>query len=357
MHQVSKLDFTGQGIYTALDTHRKSWKVTVFTEHFEHKTFSQSPDVDGLVHYLHRNFPGGEYHVVYEAGFCGFWIHDKLKEKGINCIVVNPADVPTTDKEKKGKCDPVDSRKLARNLRNGDLIAIYVPQREKVEDRSLVRTRHAMVKKQTRCKNQIKSILHFYGIEIPEALAERRWSRKFIDWLSELQMTRASGDVTLKTYLDELSHLRQTIAKLTKEIRRLAHTEEYAENHRLLKSVIGISTLTAMTFLTEIVDIHRFKNLDRLANYVGLVPDTASSGEKEVNIGITSRRNSQLRGILIEAAWVAVRKDPALLLAYSQLLKKGLNKKIAIVKIARKLLNRIRSVLKNKQEYVLSVVE
>lgn len=357
MHQVSKLDFTGQDIYTALDTHKKSWKVTVFTEHFEHKTFSQSPDVDGLVHYLHRNFPGGTYHVVYEAGFCGFWIHDQLKEKGIHCIVVNPADVPTTDKEKKGKCDPVDSRKLARNLRNGELIGIYVPQREKVEDRSLVRTRHAMVKKQTRCKNQIKSILHFYGIEIPEALAERRWSRKFIDWLSELQMTRASGDVTLKTYLDELSHLRQTIAKLTKEIRRLAHTEEYAENHRLLKSVIGISTLTAMTFLTEIVDIHRFKNLDRLANYVGLVPDTASSGEKEINIGITSRRNSQLRGILIEAAWVAVRKDPALLLAYSQLLKKGLNKKIAIVKIARKLLNRIRSVLKNKQEYVLSVVE
>lgn len=357
MHQVSKLDFTGQDIYTALDTHKKSWKVTVFTEHFEHKTFSQSPDVDGLVHYLHRNFPGGKYHVVYEAGFCGFWIHDQLKGKGINCIVVNPADVPTTDKEKKGKCDPVDSRKLARNLRNGELIGIYVPQREKVEDRSLVRTRHAMVKKQTRCKNQIKSILHFYGIEIPEALAERRWSRKFIDWLSELQMTRASGDVTLKTYLDELSHLRQTIAKLTKEIRWLAHTEEYAENHRLLKSVIGISTLTAMTFLTEIVDIHRFKNLDRLANYVGLVPDTASSGEKEINIGITSRRNSQLRGILIEAAWVAVRKDPALLLAYSQLLKKGLNKKIAIVKIARKLLNRIRSVLKNKQEYVLSVVE
>jgi len=136
----------------------------------------------------------------------------------------------------------------------------------------------------------------------------------------------------------------------------LAHSEEYAENHRLLKSVIGISTLTAMTLLTELVDLARFKNLDRLANYVGLVPDTASSGEKEVNIGITSRRNPHLRGILIEAAWVAVRKDPALILAYSQLLKK-VSKKIAIIKIARKLLNRIRYVLKNKQEYVFAVVQ
>jgi len=356
MHQTSKLDFTGQRIYTALDTHKKSWKVSIFTEHLEHKTFSQVPDVDGLVNYLHRNFPGGDHKVVYEAGFCGFWIHDRLTEKGIKCIVVNPADVPTTDKEKKGKCDPVDSRKLARSLRNGDLIGIYVPHREKVEDRSLVRTRHSMVKKQTRCKNQIKAILHFYGITIPEALAEGRWSRKFVDWLSDLEMIRASGDMTLNTYLDELSYLRQTIAKLTKEIRRLAHTEEYAENHRLLKSVIGISTLTAMTFLTELVDLNRFKNLDRLANYVGLVPDTASSGEKEINIGITSRRNPHLRGILIEAAWIAVRKDPALTLAYNQLLKK-VSKKIAIVKIARKLLNRIRYVLKNKQEYVPAVVQ
>lgn len=356
MQQTSKLDFTGQRIYTALDTHKKNWKVSIFTEHLEHKTFSQAPDVEGLVHYLFRNFPGGDHQVVYEAGFCGFWIHDRLAEKGIKCIVVNPADVPTTDKEKKGKCDPVDSRKLARSLRNGDLIGIYVPRREKVEDRSLVRTRQAMVKKQTRCKNQIKAILHFYGIKIPEALAEGRWSRKFVEWLSELEMIRASGNMTLSTHLDELSYLRVTIAKLTKEIRRLAHIEEYAENHRLLKSVIGISTLTAMTFLTELVDLNRFKNLDRLANYVGLVPDTASSGEKEVNIGITSRRNPHLRGILIEAAWVAVRKDPALILAYNQLIKK-VSRKIAIVKIARKLLNRIRYVLKNKQEYVPAVVQ
>jgi len=356
MQHTSKLDFTGQRIYTALDTHKKSWKVSVFTDQFEHKTFSQVPDIEGLVHYLRRNFPGGEYIVTYEAGFCGFWIHDRLAEKGIKCVVVNPADVPTTDKEKKGKCDPVDSRKLARSLRNGDLIGIYVPHREKVEDRSLVRTRQAMVKKQTRCKNQIKALLHFYGIAIPEVLAEGRWSRKFIDWLSGIEMVRNSGNVTLKFHLAELTYLRQSIADLTKEIRRLAHTEEYAENHRLLKSVIGISTLTAMTLLTELVDLTRFKNLDRLANYVGLVPDTASSGEKEVHIGITSRRNPHLRGILIESAWVAVRKDPALILAYSQLLKK-VTKKIAIIKIARKLLNRIRYVLKNKQEYVLAVVQ
>ena len=76
-------------------------------------------------------------------------------------MVVNPADVPTKDKEKATKTDRVDCRKLARSLRNGELEAIYVPSRIKGEDRSLVRTRQSMVRKQTRCKNQIKSILSF----------------------------------------------------------------------------------------------------------------------------------------------------------------------------------------------------
>jgi transposase len=356
MTQVSKLNFAGQRIYTALDTHKKSWKVAIFTEHFEHKTFTQPPDPEVLVRYLQRNFPGADHQVVYEAGFCGFWIHDRLREKGIKCLVVNPADVPTTDKEKRTKSDPVDSRKMARSLRNGELKGIYVPHREKIEDRSLVRTRQAMVKKQTRCKNQIKSALYFYGIIIPEELAGGHWSRKFINWLSEIQMTRASGNVALKAYLTELLYLRQTIFDLTREIRRLAHTPEYDENHRLMKSVIGISTLTAMTFLTEVVDLYRFKNLDTLACYVGLIPDSDDSGEKKRTTGITSRRNPQLRGILIEAAWIAVRKDPALMMSYNELLKK-VSKKIAIVKIARKLLNRIRYVLKNKQEYVPAVVQ
>jgi hypothetical protein len=36
---------------------------------------------------------------------------------GVNCIVVNPCDVPTTDKERKQKGDPLDSRKIAGVLK------------------------------------------------------------------------------------------------------------------------------------------------------------------------------------------------------------------------------------------------
>jgi transposase len=356
MNHVNKLDFTGQQIYVGMDVHKKSWSISIFTDQFEHKTFSQPPEVGMLVNYLKRNFPGAAYKSAYEAGYSGFWIHDRLQEQGVQCLVVNPADVPTKDKERANKTDRVDCRKLARSLRNDEIEGIYVPSRPKVEDRSLLRTRNAMVKKQTRCKNQIKSILCFYGIHIPDELANSHWSKRFINWIESVRMERASGNLSLKVHLDELKHIRQTIAEMNRAIRSLAHSDDYRNNVRILKTVPGVSILTAMMLLTELYDINRFKTLDKLCSYVGLIPNTDSSGETDHKTGMTGRRNALLRFILIESAWTAVRKDPALMMAFNELCK-HMTKTKAIVRIARKLLNRIRYVLKNQQEYVPAVVQ
>ena len=356
MVNLIKLDFTGQHIYIGMDVHKKSWSISILTEQFEHKTFSQPPEPSVLVNYLKRNFPGATYHAVYEAGYSGFWIHDQLQEQDVECLIVNPADVPTKDKERAKKSDRVDCRKLARSLRNRELEGIYVPSRTNVEDRSLLRTRRGMVKKQTRCKNQIKSMLAFYGIHIPEDLTQSHWSKRFINWIDEIRMEKASGNFALKAHLEELSHIRQIVAGLNRSIRALARTDEYRTNVRLLKTVPGISIVTAMTLLTELYNINRFASLDKLASYVGLIPNTDSSGEKDNTTGITDRRNPGLRVMMIESSWVAVRKDPALVMTFNRLCKNTTKTK-AIVQIARKLLNRIRYVLKNQKEYVPAVVQ
>jgi len=356
MDHINKLDFSGQSIYVGLDVHKKSWSVSIYSEQCEHKTFAQSPEADKLVRYLKRNFPGATYHAVYEAGFSGFWAHEQLQEKGVNCIVVNPADVPTTNKERTTKRDRTDCRKLARSLRSGELEGIYVPARPKLEDRSLVRTRQSMMKKQTRCKNQIKSLLFFYGINLPEELIRSHWTQKFIHWLEGIQMERASGDMALKAHLEELYHLKQIIASLNRAIILLSRQAEYGQMVRLLKTVPGISTLAAMIFLTELGELARFTSLDKLTSYVGLIPDVESTGETEHIKALTRRRNPQLRTLLIEAAWVAARRDPVLLLAFNNYCQR-MKKTRAIVKIARKLLNRMRYVLRNHAAYVPAVVQ
>jgi transposase len=108
-----------------------------------------------------------------------------------------------------------------------------------------------------------------------------------------------------------------------------------------------------MILLTELGDIARFGSLDKLCGYVGPVPDTRASGEKEGVGDLTRRCNHLLRPLLIECAWVAVRKDPSLALAFHTMSKRTLKTK-AIVKIARKLLNRIRFVLRNECHYRIS---
>lgn len=89
-----------------------------------------------------------------------------------------------------------------------------------------------------------------------------------------------------------------------------------------LLSIPGIGFYTAATLYTEIIEIERFKNLNRLAAFVGLIPGSNSSGEKEQLTGLTPRKNPHLRHLLVEASWIAVRRDPSLLKAFSELTKR-----------------------------------
>lgn len=352
------LDFNGEDIYVGIDVHKKNWKVTIQTDEVVCRTFNQDPNVKILSNYLKRNYPNANYYCAYEAGYSGFWIQQQLENENINCIVVNPADVPTTDKEKKQKTDKRDSRKIARSLKNGELVGIYVPDKHSLEERHLVRSRAMLVSDQTRNKNRIKSLLNFYGINYPENLKEstKHWSKRFYNWLQEVEFNTEYGKSNMQSLVNYSLHIREMILLKTREIRKLSKTEKYSNVVHLLGSVSGIGPLSSMIFATEIQDIRRFKNLDHQCSYIGLIPNTHSTGDKE-NIGkITNRGNKYLKNALIECAWMAIKYDPALLCAFKKLCK-TMDPNKAIIRIARKLLSRIRYVLLNKKPYVMAVVK
>lgn len=355
--KVKELSFKGQNIYIGIDVHFKSWVVTVMVGNIVYKTFSQDPNAEKLSSFLRKNFPTGNYLSVYEAGFCGFSVHRALEITGIKNIIVNPADIPTTDKDRRQKEDKRDSRKLSKALKNGELDGIYIMSKEMEELRSLVRYRKTIVKELIRHKNRIKSILKLYGIIIPPELnvASKYWSSRFIKWLKTLNVSTSQGSLVLQETIDTAEHLRGKLLKINKEFRLLNKDSQYAKTINLLRSVPGIGIIVALTFITELETIKRFKNLDKLCSYVGLIPTTNSTGEKEKVGRITRRSNKPLRTSLIESAWVAIRQDPSLLLKYNEL-RVRMNPNEAIIRIAKKLLNRIRYVLKNEQEYVNAII-
>jgi transposase len=321
-----------------------------------YKTFSMDSEAKLLKQYLEREFPGGNYYSAYEAGFCGFSVHRKLEKLGINNIVVNAADIPTTDKERRQKEDKRDSRKIARSLKNGELTAIHIPKVEIEELRSLVRYRKTLSKELARQKNRIKSFLKIYGIEAPESINNTKsWSSKYIKWLESVRLSTLPGEMVLKESIDTLQFLRQKKLKILRELRKISTESKYKEDIKILRSIPGIGLINSLTILTEVGDITRFKTLDKLCSYIGLIPSTNSSGEKEKTGRITNRSNKELRSMIIESAWVAIRHDPALVIKFNKLIKR-MKPNNAIIRIAKKLINRIRYVLKNKQEYENSIV-
>ena len=353
--QSNEISFKGQNIYVGIDVHLKSWSVTVLSENSVLKRFVQPPDPDALHRFLTRNYPDANYHSVYEAGFCGFWIHERLTALGIENIVINPSDVPTTAGERIQKTDAVDSAKLTRSLRAKELKGIYTPDSTSLEIRSLIRLRSTITKDVARQKNRIKSHLRFLGYEIPAEYCNRYWPQRFIVWLRELDMKTQSGRQSLDFMLDLLENLRKEKLQMTRALRALSRTEQYEKPLELVMSVPGVGQQVGMALLAEIVDIKRFKDAGHLSKYVGLVPMCHDSGEHQGIGDITIRKHSFLRTLIVEASWVAIRQDPAMTLAYECHCKRMKPSK-AIIKIARKLVNRIYFVMKWQTPYVNCVV-
>lgn len=341
--------FTDQKIFIGIDVHKKSWSVSVFGEYNMFKTFTQPPSSLALERYLLNNFAGADFYAVYEAGFCGFSIYNDLNSLGIKTIIVNPADVPISDKEKKQKSDAVDSRKLARSLRAGELTAIYVPQDETLNDRSILRYRNKLVGDQTRCKNRIKGFLYFNGIEIPEQFDGTKWGKGFVGWLS----VKAKSYWALEALIDQLLYIQEALKKVNRQLLEISKKDAYNKQFELIKSIPGLGTLSAIHVLLEIEDISRFKTNNQLASFVGLTPIRHASGESEWVGPMTPRGNKQLKKYLIEASWIVVRRDPEMMAAFGKLCKRMIKTK-AIIRIARKILNRIKAVLESGQPYEIN---
>jgi len=351
------LSFKNQDFHIGIDVHKNQWTLSVFSMNMLLKKFqSIDPSPSVLLKYMQRHYPDGNYHAAYESGFSGFWAARKLKAAGVNCMVVHASDVPSSQKERLNKNDRVDSRKIARSLSNGELMSIYIPEKVAEEYRYLNRHRLKTIKDQTRLKNRIKSVLHQFGFTIPLHYQERRWSGVFINWLLTIKFDTEYAQFAYEDLVDQFI---QTRARITIQLRKMrAMAKEQTPFDiliPLLLTVPGIGFITAMTLVTEIIDMDRFHTLEKLASYVGLIPSINSSDETEINLGISPRRNKYLRTMLIEAAWKAVKIDPALTMKFNNLSRR-MNRNKAIVRIAKTLLSRIRYVWKNQKPYVLSVV-
>jgi transposase len=354
MSKVNQLDFTGKVIYCGIDVHKTNWKVNARMEGVEIAAFSQNPDNGLLKKHFEKSYPGAVLKVAYEAGFCGFEIQRSFSSSGIDCIVVNAADIPSSDKDRKRKDDKRDARKLSVELSKGNLQGIYIPDKQMQAARSLVRQRYRLVQDQTRCINRIKHLLLSNGIKIAEK--EERWSQKFIDKIKKADTGSMPLKISIDFAIEQYLQIRRILKEITVAIRELSKQAPFLKVQQFLQSVDGIGLITGMVIQTEIGDINRFKHLDSLCDYVGFVPDIYCSNDKTIVRGMSHRGNSFLKEAIIESSWVLIRKDPAMLMKYNEY-RCRMNGNKAIIRISKHLLSRIRFLWKNEQTYVKGLVK
>lgn len=335
-------------IFIGLDIHKKSWSVSIQTDLFFHKTYSMPSNAGDLYDYIAKNFSRYEVHLVYEAGCCGFSTARYFLNVGWTVLVVNPADVKKGDKERYQKTDAIDSRMLSNQLKSGVLKGIYIPSEKEEQFITLARHRTQVTKKLRQTKSHIKSMLLYHGITIPVEFDNSNWTHGFLEWLDQLKFSTLSGDLALKGKLRIYRFIKSEYLAIANQMRAYCR-QEYKTDYYLLKSIPGVGGYLASVIIAECGNLRRFNTEGQFASFIGLIPGIYNSGGSEKCLGITPRSRSQLRSYLVEAAWIAIRKDIEMQQYYRK--HQGKNVKSVIIKVAHKMSRRILSVIKTETPY------
>jgi len=135
------IDYSGKTICVGIDVHQKDYQVAKVYQGICLGNHRMAAHSDALIKHLRSHYRGADFKCVYESCSWGFNLQRRLKAAGMDCIVVNAADVSTTDKERRRKTDPVDALKLARDLECGELRGIDIPDETLQQERNLIRYR------------------------------------------------------------------------------------------------------------------------------------------------------------------------------------------------------------------------
>jgi transposase len=345
----------GKKVYVGLEDSKRTWKLSVRCEGMEVHFISFEARYSVLRDYLRNNYPDCDIIVIYEAGFKGFGLYDKLTEDGIGCIVTPPNKV-TQEKNTKIKTDKIDARRLATVLEKDDYKECSVPDPERREDRQLSRLLVQVQNELISTKNRIRKFFDFNGYA--EVFPAGRWTEKDYAEARSTQLPE-SLKIALDSYFELLDKIKEIRKKLHVQVMALTKKDRYKNVVRIINSVSGVGKLTAIRLVLEWGDdmAERFKSGKSLAGFSGLTQSEYSTGESIRKGRITRQGRGYIRAWLVQCAWVCIKKDPAMLEAYNRISGNTGSKKKAIVAIARKIVVRIWTCLSTNTEYCIGVIE
>jgi len=252
----------------------------------------------GLERLAERLKEFGEVRCVYEAGPCGYELRRFLEDKGIRCDVAAPSLIPRKPGDRV-KTDKKDAEKLARLHRMGELTSVHVPAPAQEALRDLVRGREDAREDLMRRRHRLSKFLLRQG----RRYEGNKWTQKHWSWIRSQVFEDKNSETVLGEYLVAIEQELERIKRLEEQIEEESRNPELAPTVARLRTLRGVDTITAMTVVSEVIDLNRFASPRELMAFIGPVPRERSSGGKERRGSITKTGNAHLRRVLIESAW------------------------------------------------------
>ena len=319
-------------LYVGMDIHKNFIQAAALDEEGNIITEQKfKSDCEAIKRFV-KSLNAQKIHAAIEATCTWYHVYETLNALDVETTLVNMRRTKTIA-ESKIKTDKLDAKTIAQCLRTGFIATAYIPPKNIMEQRNILRHRMSLRKEIVRYKNKIHAILLRNGIQ------HHDYSDLFgaggMKFLRRLTLSD-SEQYSLTSYLNIVETLVQEKTQTAKKIEALCKNNHQA---MLLTSIPGISYYSAMIILTEMGEVHRFSNPKKLCSYAGLVPRTIQSGNHVYHGRILKECNQNIKWILDQCTHIHIRycSDSLITKLYYRVeAKKGANK--ATVAASRKLL-------------------
>jgi transposase len=235
----------------------------------------------------------------YEAGPTGYGLYRQITSCGHECVVAAPSLIPRKPGDRV-KTDRRDAVSLAKQLRAGELTAVWVPDTAHEAMRDLTRAREAAVEDLRRKRQQVSAFLLRQGRHYEGKTA---WTKTHLKWLASQTLDYWEQRIAFEEMLLAVHQAADRIERLGQAIRTALPDWSLAEVVRGLMAMRGMDLISAAGFVAEIGDLSRFQTPRELMAYLGLVPSEESTGDRVKRGPITKSGNRRARRILVECAW------------------------------------------------------
>ena len=340
-------------VFIGIDVDKSSFSFTVQDHTALNRSKKMPASPEQLYNYIGNNFSDKRVLCAYEAGPTGYRLYDYLSGKQQPCVMLSPCSIPKASNERV-KNNRLDSERIAWHLKSGKLRPIRVPSEPYRQLRQLIGMRENYSRQSTITKQRIKALLLFESIDQHVADTKQNWSGIYIEQLKHLPcpaMVRCKLDMLLA----DLAYARSQMLTVLKELKAFcAMHPDIDRNRGYLQSIPGIGFVIALTVLARIGDPCHLGNVREIAAFIGVVPREHSTGDSVQRGSVTHLGNNTLRRLVIEAAWIAVRRDTELAQFYHRIKNRHhprIASRKAIVAVARKMTQRIYTVLKEQRVY------